>query len=1222
MKVRIKKLPRTYKLQGRKLVKKSHGGKTGEQYDYGLVGMPGYRTGGHFHNEEFPSEVNNTLRPIPRDQANVEAERGETALTDLNSDGTFELYNIAGNRHSSGGTPLNLPEQSFIYSDTRAMKLNQSELAELGIDSKKKITPADVSKKFPLNKYYEVLDNADSSDVIATETADSMLENNKLKLSHLAYLQEAKKGFSEGVPAAAFPYLKNKGIDPMEFTAKVEGISKQEAEMQQLMSMPVDVREKVMQLKEMIAMADQQAQQPPPVGPQGEPMQAPPQGMAQGMPQGMPPQGPPQGMPPQGMMPPQQMMARYGGYVPQYYAYGGDLPKAFWGKALDWGQGALSVAGMIPGVGLIADAANTAISGGRAAYSKATGDDEAYKKHMGNLALNATAMIPGVGQIATASKGVKGLATAAKAKTIGKTANLVGDFSQGAAAGLKETGKNVGEAYGKKVTETLQGDLAQGVNLGKKGMAAVDETTGTVDTLAGTDIGTDIGGTVKKEIGETITGGGDKPQYANTGPIPTDAATQASTTEQVTDPSTGGVDETVASTAEATEKAEQSATPEATTVSATTPSMEAEEEMTLNDQETEEDPVEDVVADSSDAEMEEEPVEEEYTPQASAEEEEYVPQSQRAMYGGDPFAQNDLRAFIYGGTPMYQGGGDVPLHESGITQSQADAWLDQGYSYADADGDGTKEWTHPNYSQSEIDNQIRDAKTHVVTGTVGIGDEGIEDFQGGRTREDGEGRIYTGKEGDEFDYDDFMNRHGNLIGEIDVDGDGVPDFQDTEFDMYNSEHTGAFQDAYNAKLVERYENDPALQEQYDSADAYLEATGGFYGENTKTSADDMFGEYTYSRTSLDEIPEEEEDPCPPDVKEAKMAECAEQGLPFDEAACDCGEAAEDCPDEEEKKAQCDEEGGVWDSANCVCQAGPEDVEEVDEVEPEFWLQDRLGIMNAIDNKFRIKKYYPWTPIEEKQSIDAVFQDPTRAIAAVGEQATAAAQTASAFSGPQRAAAVQAKAQGAAAEQIANISAQVQGANVGIANDVMKTNAAFAADTERVNKANLKKLYDDTMLVEQNYDNAISKANTELTKQIQNAYTNRADTHNLNTLYPQFNIDPRTGGLIEVTNQRDNVPTQRSDEDKATEYKQLIEQCAGSNADGVCPDDMQKMIWKQVYGSGGGSGTTTDDSWKDVALNQGTEPVQQRFGGERKMRLNRKAKQLRKWFSPLQGKNAY
>ena len=51
----------------------------------------------------------------------------------------------------------------------------------------------------------------------------------------------------------------------------------------------------------------------------------------------------------------------------------------------------------------------------------------------------------------------------------------------------------------------------------------------------------------------------------------TDPVAQETTTEQVTDPSTGGVDETIASTAEATEQAEQSATPEATTVSATTP---------------------------------------------------------------------------------------------------------------------------------------------------------------------------------------------------------------------------------------------------------------------------------------------------------------------------------------------------------------------------------------------------------------------------------------------------------------------------------------------------------------------------------------------------------------------------------------------------------------------------------------------------------------------------
>ena len=1187
-------------MQGRKLVKKSHGGKTGDQSDYGLVDLPGYMAGGHFQNDISPSGVNNTLGPVPREQANLEAEKGETALTDLNEDGTFELYNISGNRHSSGGTPLSLPEQSFIYSDTRAMKLNQIELAELGIDSKKKMTPADVSKKYPLNKYYEVLDNADESDTIATETAESMLQTNKLKLSHLAYLQESKKGFDEGVPAAAFPYLKDKGIDPLEFTAKVEGISKQEAEMKQIMSMPVDVQQKVMQLKEMIAMADQQAQQGPQVGPQGEPMQGPQQeGPMHQMPDGSMMPGAThgeaqQGMPPQGMMPPPEMMAKYGGHMP-YYGYGGDLPKAGWGSSLmDWGQGALSVAGMIPGIGNVADLVNTGISGGRAGYAALTGDTEGAKKHTAAAALNAVAMIPGIGQMSQAARG---------AKTIGKGVQQVGTKMLAKTTDALSSGTAMLGKYGEKVADVK--NIGTNVANNSKVFNTVMGTTQAVNLTKKADFATGSYG--KDALKDLASGKYNTEEYNTEEPLladatTTDPITEANTQKQVIDPSTGGVEETVASTATAVQEAEQSATPEATTVSATTPSMEAETTTAV------EDPIESVVADSSDEE------EIAYEPQLEGDTDDYVPQSQRSMYGGDPFKQNSLHSFIYGGTPKYQNGDEVSLHESGLSQTQADAWLQQGYSWSDIDGDGTKSWTHPNYGQSEINEQVRLAQNNIVTGTQGIGDEGIETMQNQR-----DSGIYTGGEEDEFDYDDFMARHGNLIGEIDLDEDGIPDFQDTKFEMGNSEHAGIFQDAYNAKLNERYENSPELQEQFDSSDAYLESAGGFYGESGSTKADDMFGEYTYSRSSTDEFP----DSCPEDVKAAKMAECQEQGLPFDAETCDCGQAAElDCENEEEKKAQCDEEGGVWDSANCVCQSGPEDVEEVDDANPEFWLQDRLGIMNAIDNKFRIKKRYPWTPIEESQSIDPTFQDPTRAIAAIGEQATAAAQTASAFSGPQRGAAVQAKAQGAAAEQIANVSSQVQGANIGISNDAQKTNAMFAADTERVNKANLKKLYDDTMLVDQNYDNAISKANTELTKQIQNAYTNRSDTFNLNSLYPQFNIDPRTGGLIDLTNERDQEPTQRSTEDKAQEYKTLIAQCADSNSDGTCPADMQKVIWKQVYGSGGGSTTASNDDWKNVALNQGTEPVQQKFGGERKTRLNKKAKQLRKWFSPLQGTNAY
>lgn len=165
--------------------------------------------------------VNNTLGPMKREDANLEAEKGETTLTDLTNDGSFELYNIGGKRHYEGGTPLNLPEQSFVFSDTSKMKLTIDELKQLGISSKKKMTPAKASKNFPLNKYIEILENPDS-DKIAVHTAEDMLNKNKIKLSQIAFLQEQKKKFADGVPLAAYPYMLENGINPQEFEAKVQ----------------------------------------------------------------------------------------------------------------------------------------------------------------------------------------------------------------------------------------------------------------------------------------------------------------------------------------------------------------------------------------------------------------------------------------------------------------------------------------------------------------------------------------------------------------------------------------------------------------------------------------------------------------------------------------------------------------------------------------------------------------------------------------------------------------------------------------------------------------------------------------------------------------------------------------------------------------------------------------------------------------------------------------
>ena len=95
-KVRINKLPEGYKIKGGKVVKSSlpNMSRTGDQSDFGLVTFTG---NSNINGSSGPfSTVNKTLTAEPRDQANLEAEKGETVLTDMNNDGEFELYDITG----------------------------------------------------------------------------------------------------------------------------------------------------------------------------------------------------------------------------------------------------------------------------------------------------------------------------------------------------------------------------------------------------------------------------------------------------------------------------------------------------------------------------------------------------------------------------------------------------------------------------------------------------------------------------------------------------------------------------------------------------------------------------------------------------------------------------------------------------------------------------------------------------------------------------------------------------------------------------------------------------------------------------------------------------------------------------------------------------------------------------------------------------------------------
>jgi hypothetical protein len=254
-KIKINKLPKGFELKNGKVVKTMQQGgmTTGDQFDFSLVKSP-YSNMGNDNSEE--TSVRYSLSSVPRDVANLEAEGGETVLTDLNDDGKFGLYNITGPRHSSGGVPMYLPEQSFVFSDTQKMKFNKNELAEFGIESRKKMTPAQVSKRYQLNEFLGAMSDPDV-DNIKLKSAELMLNKNQMGLSKLAFGQESKKKFSDGVPVTAHAYLISQGIDPIEFTQKVENITAEQAADRMYQGLPPEQRAQLMALKEMMSQAGQ-----------------------------------------------------------------------------------------------------------------------------------------------------------------------------------------------------------------------------------------------------------------------------------------------------------------------------------------------------------------------------------------------------------------------------------------------------------------------------------------------------------------------------------------------------------------------------------------------------------------------------------------------------------------------------------------------------------------------------------------------------------------------------------------------------------------------------------------------------------------------------------------------------------------------------------------------------------------------------------------------------
>lgn len=185
-----------------------------------------------FPSQEVPNvKLNKTLGPTDRKKANVEAEKGETVVTNMSRglNNIYEMYDIGGKKHSKGGTPLLLPTDdgndtqgtSFIFSDNKRMIVKDPAILEyFGVDPKKPKTFADISKSWldAINKSKQII-ISDTADKITKKSAEMSMDNAAFKIAALKLLQESRKGFKDGIPNGMSPFFDKLQIDPQEMFA-------------------------------------------------------------------------------------------------------------------------------------------------------------------------------------------------------------------------------------------------------------------------------------------------------------------------------------------------------------------------------------------------------------------------------------------------------------------------------------------------------------------------------------------------------------------------------------------------------------------------------------------------------------------------------------------------------------------------------------------------------------------------------------------------------------------------------------------------------------------------------------------------------------------------------------------------------------------------------------------------------------------------------------------
>jgi hypothetical protein len=264
----------------------------------------------------------------------------------------------------------------------------------------------------------------------------------------------------------------------------------------------------------------------------------------------------------------------------------------------------------------------------------------------------------------------------------------------------------------------------------------------------------------------------------------------------------------------------------------------------------------------------------------------------------------------------------------------------------------------------------------------------------------------------------------------------------------------------------------------------------------------------------------------------------------------------------EQKCPCQKSDGTetdtgTDPNTGECNECIEDVTVDVEKPAETWLQDTIKTTGAISDLMGVKEYMPWAAPLKYEKAKPTFIDKTRALAANAEQANIQTAGMAQFAGPQALSARSSSIQGQAAKNAADISSKYDNANVNIANQFETGNANIQNQENTINQGIKSRLYDQTTMANQQYDNSKRALRGNLRNQYANSITNKWKTDALNQMFPQYATSAASGGKMSFTQGKSNKPEQSASmRQKMDDYIKTYK---------MDPDKAHAAAYKELYG---------------------------------------------------------